>query len=156
MARSSASGFTSATPGSRRPGVPSGSSCSIRGQPRDRTRSLRPKRGWRGGAAEPEGTRRRARGALVVLTVARAGTPAGAGGGLHATANTGSGGAHDDVLYLRHVTVGGGGRLIRAASASAGVHVRRVPVPPVVLRGGFLEAVVPLRRLVQQICEGGD
>src|ERR687891_2943582 len=65
-------------------------------------------------------------------------------------------GRRDHALDLRHVAAGGGGSLIRAASALPGVHVRGVPVPPVVLWGDLLVRVVPLGRFVQQVCQRGD
>jgi delta 1-pyrroline-5-carboxylate dehydrogenase len=62
----------------------------------------------------------------------------------------------DDVLDLRHVAPGGRGGLLRRGPALARVHVRRVPVPPVVRWGDRLERAVMLGRLVQEICQGGD
>jgi hypothetical protein len=63
-------------------------------------------------------------------------------------------GSHDDVLDLRHVAVGGGGRLLRGAPLLASVHVRGVPVPPVVRRGDRLERAVVDRGLVQELGQG--
>src|SRR5215207_6805071 len=83
-------------------------------------------------------------------------TPRPQGGVSSAAAATGSRGRHNDVLHLRHVAPGGGGRLIRAASALPGVEVRRVPVPPVVRRRGLLIQVVMLRRFLQELCESRD
>ena len=68
----------------------------------------------------------------------------------------GSRGRHDDVLDLRHVAVGGRRGLAGAASALPGVHVGRVPVPPVVRRGDPLVPVVTFSRLVQQRSESRD
>ena len=59
----------------------------------------------------------------------------------------------DDVLDLRHVAPGGRGGLLRGAPALASVHVRRVPVPPVVRRGDRLERAVMLGRFMQELCE---
>src|SRR3954467_7837840 len=58
---------------------------------------------------------------------------------------------YDHVLDLRHVAVCCRGCLVRAAPALASVHVRRVPVPPVVRGGSLLEGVVTLGRLMQQL-----
>lgn len=63
---------------------------------------------------------------------------------------------HDDVLDLRHVAPGGGGSLVRGASALAGVDVRRVPVPPVVRWGDRFERAVMLGGLVQELCSRRD
>src|SRR3954471_18304384 len=67
-----------------------------------------------------------------------------------------SSGGGNDVLDVRHVAPGGVGGLVRSAPALASVHVRRVPVPPVVRWGGRLERAVTLGRLMQQIRQGGD
>src|SRR5688500_3981565 len=63
---------------------------------------------------------------------------------------------YDDAFGLGHVTPGGRGGLVRRALALASVHVRGVPVPPVMWWGDRLECAVTLRRFVQQICEGSD
>src|SRR3954470_4474976 len=68
----------------------------------------------------------------------------------------GSGRRHDDVLDLGHVAVGGRRGVVGGTSALPGVQVRRVPVPPVVRRGGPLVLIVALGRLVQQIGQRGD
>ena len=58
--------------------------------------------------------------------------------------------ADDDVLDLRHVAIGGRGRFVRRASAP-GVHVRGVPVPPVMRRGDRLELAVAHGGLEQEL-----
>ena len=57
-----------------------------------------------------------------------------------ATSFATSSGNHIECLL--HVEVGGRVGLLRGAALLAGVEVRRVPVPPVVLRGDLLEAAV--------------
>jgi hypothetical protein len=54
--------------------------------------------------------------------------------GVPGSASSRSSGRDDDVLDLRHVPAGGRRCLLRAAAALAAVHVRRVPVPPIVWR----------------------
>ena len=60
---------------------------------------------------------------------------------------------HDNVLDLRHVATGGRGGLLRGAPALASVHVRRIPVPPVVRWGDRLERAVMLGRFMQELCK---
>ena len=47
----------------------------------------------------------------------------------------------DDVLHVGHVAPGSRGGLVRGVPALARVHVRRIPVPPVVRRGDRLESM---------------
>src|SRR3954454_5838115 len=65
----------------------------------------------------------------------------------------GSSGRNDNLLHLRHVAPGGSGGLLRGAPALASVHIRRVPVPPVMWWGDRLERAVLFRRFVQELCE---
>src|SRR5437868_10203604 len=62
----------------------------------------------------------------------------------------------DDVLDLRHVALGGRGGLLWRAPALASVHVRRVPIPPVMLGMRLLVLAVMLLRLVEEIGHGCD
>src|SRR5215213_1860632 len=76
--------------------------------------------------------------------------------GADSSAGQGSRTRRDDVLDLRHVPVGGRVCLLRRAPLLPRAEVGGVPVPPVVRRGGLLEAVVVLGGLVQQLCQRGD
>src|SRR5438034_3348355 len=67
-----------------------------------------------------------------------------------------SGRCRNNVLDLRHVAPGGLGGLVPGGPALAGVQVRRVPIPPVVRRGGRLEDAVTLGGLVQQLRQSRD
>ena len=62
----------------------------------------------------------------------------------------------DDVLDLRHVALGGHGGLLWRAPALASIHVRRVPIPPVMLGMRLLVLAVMLLRLVEEIGHGCD
>src|SRR5437762_7201816 len=62
----------------------------------------------------------------------------------------------DNVLDLRHVATSGGGGLLRSVPALASVHVRRVPVPPVVRWGDRLERTVMFGRFMQELCKRRD
>jgi len=62
----------------------------------------------------------------------------------------------DDVLDLRHVAFGGRGGLLWRAPALASVHVRRVPIPPVMLGMRLLVLAVMLLRLVEEIGQSCD
>src|SRR5947208_3929457 len=62
----------------------------------------------------------------------------------------------DDVLDLRHVALGGRGGLLWCAPALASVHVRRVPIPPVMLGVRLLVVVVVLRRCAEKFFKGRD
>src|SRR5437870_2506305 len=57
----------------------------------------------------------------------------------------------NDVLDRRHVAPGGLGGFLGCASLLARAHVRRVPVPPVMLGRDLLKVAVMLGRLVQQV-----
>src|SRR4029450_8130645 len=58
------------------------------------------------------------------------------------------------VKILLHAAVGGSGGLFRTAAVLTRVQVRRIPVPPVMLRVRLLEAVVVLSCLVEELGEG--
>ena len=58
------------------------------------------------------------------------------------------------VLDLRHVALGGRGGLLWRAPALASVHVRRVPIPPVMLGMRLLVLAVVLLRLVEEFGKG--
>ena len=62
-------------------------------------------------------------------------------------------GRDDNVLNVRHIAPGGCGSLLGGAPALPSVHVRCVPVPPVVRWGDRLERAVMLGRLMQELCE---
>ena len=51
---------------------------------------------------------------------------------------------------LLHVAISGGGGIRRAATVLARAQVRRIPVPPVVLRMGLLVVAVPLFCLAEE------
>src|SRR5215211_3931180 len=55
-----------------------------------------------------------------------------------------------------HVTVGGGGGLLRTAAVLTGAQVGRVPVPPVMLGVRLLVVAMVHFRLVEELCEGCD
>src|SRR5215467_7522589 len=57
---------------------------------------------------------------------------------------------------LLHVTVGGGGGLLRTAAVLTRAQVRRIPVPPVVLGVRLLIVAVALLRLAEEPCKGCD
>src|SRR6185295_4489758 len=62
----------------------------------------------------------------------------------------------DDVLDLRHIAFGGRGGLLGRAPALASVHIRRVPIPPVMLGMRLLVLAVMLLRLVEEIGQSCD
>src|SRR5438094_653602 len=62
----------------------------------------------------------------------------------------------DDVADFLHVAPGDAGRLVGRAAVLTRVHVRRVPVTPVVLRCSLLVRIVVLGGLVQQVGQFGD
>src|SRR5215510_11757221 len=67
-----------------------------------------------------------------------------------------SAGFDGDARDLGHVAAGGGRGAVLGIAALADVHVRGVPVPPVVGRGDGLEGGVVLGCLVQDVGGSGD
>src|SRR5689334_13607743 len=63
---------------------------------------------------------------------------------------------YDDVLDLRHMATGDRGGFVRSVPALTRVHVRRVPVPPVVPRGDGLERAVMFGGFVQELRKRRD
>src|SRR5207248_10822600 len=59
-----------------------------------------------------------------------------------------------NVLYLRHVMIGGGGGLRRTAAVLTRVQVGRVPVPPVMFDVRLLVVVVVLRCFAEELRKG--
>src|SRR5437764_14449820 len=55
-----------------------------------------------------------------------------------------------------HVTVGGGGRVLRTAAVLTCTQIWRVPVPPVMFGVRFLVVVVVLRRFAEKFCKRRD
>ena len=57
---------------------------------------------------------------------------------------------------LRHVDPGGVRCLLRSAAMLARVHVRGVPIPPVVGRVSLLVVVMVVGCLMQKLCQSGN
>ena len=88
----------------------------------------------------------------VLETVSRAREEAAVSQWMLEDRSPSSHGRDDNVLDLCHVARGGRGGLLRGAPALASVHVRRVPVPPVVRWGDRLERAVMVGRFMQELC----
>src|SRR5215469_14437197 len=61
-----------------------------------------------------------------------------------------------DVLYVRHIPTGSCGGRVRVATTLASIHVRRIPVPPVMRGRHFLECAVMFCRFAKQASQRPD
>jgi hypothetical protein len=68
----------------------------------------------------------------------------------------GHGSSGRNMMDLPHVIVGGVGGLRRTAAVLTRIHVRRIPVPPVMFGVRLLVLVVVLRCLSEELCKGRD